>query len=84
MQPRSEGGRIFDLKSTVDKAVKSCPSVRHVFVAKRTNNSVPMGKLDISLDEVNHTTMTFYSVQIRKPNSNFHYYLGFIYRRQDR
>ncbi|XP_026141892.1 acetyl-coenzyme A synthetase 2-like, mitochondrial [Carassius auratus] len=46
------GGRIFDLKSTVDKAVKSCPSVRHVFVAKRTNNSVPMGKLDISLDEV--------------------------------
>uniref|UniRef100_A0A8C1LZ93 Propionate--CoA ligase n=1 Tax=Cyprinus carpio TaxID=7962 RepID=A0A8C1LZ93_CYPCA len=45
------GGRIFDLKSTVDKAVKSCPSVRHVFVAKRTNESVPMGKLDISLDE---------------------------------
>uniref|UniRef100_A0A8C1W0J2 acetate--CoA ligase n=1 Tax=Cyprinus carpio TaxID=7962 RepID=A0A8C1W0J2_CYPCA len=46
------GGRIFDLKSTVDNAVKSCPSVRHVFVAKRTNESVPMGKLDISLDEV--------------------------------
>uniref|UniRef100_A0A673LJX9 Propionate--CoA ligase n=1 Tax=Sinocyclocheilus rhinocerous TaxID=307959 RepID=A0A673LJX9_9TELE len=46
------GGRIFDLKSMVDRAVKSCPSVRHVFVAKRTNNSVPMGKLDISLDEV--------------------------------
>uniref|UniRef100_A0A8C1W857 Acetyl-coenzyme A synthetase n=1 Tax=Cyprinus carpio TaxID=7962 RepID=A0A8C1W857_CYPCA len=46
------GGRIFDLKSTVDKAVKSCPSIQHVFVAKRTNNSVPMGKLDISLDEV--------------------------------
>uniref|UniRef100_A0A8C1Z986 Propionate--CoA ligase n=1 Tax=Cyprinus carpio TaxID=7962 RepID=A0A8C1Z986_CYPCA len=45
------GGRIFDLKSTVDKAVKSCPSIQHVFVAKRTNNSVPMGKLDISLDE---------------------------------
>uniref|UniRef100_A0A673LMC5 Propionate--CoA ligase n=1 Tax=Sinocyclocheilus rhinocerous TaxID=307959 RepID=A0A673LMC5_9TELE len=45
------GGRIFDLKSMVDRAVKSCPSVRHVFVAKRTNNSVPMGKLDISLDE---------------------------------
>ncbi|XP_052385961.1 acetyl-coenzyme A synthetase 2-like, mitochondrial isoform X2 [Carassius gibelio] len=46
------GGRIFDLKPMVDKAVKSCPSIRHVFVAKRTNNSVPMGKLDISLDEV--------------------------------
>uniref|UniRef100_A0A9J7X7M7 Propionate--CoA ligase n=1 Tax=Cyprinus carpio carpio TaxID=630221 RepID=A0A9J7X7M7_CYPCA len=45
------GGRIFDLKSTVDKAVKSCPSIQHVFVAKRTNNGVPMGKLDISLDE---------------------------------
>lgn len=57
------GGRLFDLKSTVDKAVKSCPSVRHVFVAKRTNNSVPMGKLDIPLDEVNHTTMTSCKVQ---------------------
>ncbi|KAL0170057.1 hypothetical protein M9458_034653, partial [Cirrhinus mrigala] len=62
------GGRIIDLKSTVDKAVERCPTVRHVFVAKRTNNSVPMGKLDISLDEVNHTTVSFCSVQIRNPN----------------
>lgn len=57
------GGRFFDLKTTVDEAVKSCPSVRHVFVAKRTNNSMPMGKLDIPLDEVNHPRMTSCSVQ---------------------
>ncbi|TRZ02236.1 hypothetical protein DNTS_017579, partial [Danionella cerebrum] len=46
------GGRVFNLKSTVDKAVKSCPSVRHVFVAKRTDNDVPMSKLDVPLEEV--------------------------------
>uniref|UniRef100_A0A673LN73 Acetyl-coenzyme A synthetase n=1 Tax=Sinocyclocheilus rhinocerous TaxID=307959 RepID=A0A673LN73_9TELE len=74
------GGRIFDLKSTVDKAVKSCPSIRHVFVAKRINNSVPMGKLDISLDEVNHIAVTSCSVQIRKP---IFFNLVFIYLCQD-
>ncbi|XP_030643306.1 acetyl-coenzyme A synthetase 2-like, mitochondrial [Chanos chanos] len=45
------GGRLINLKSTVDTAVQSCPSVQHVFVAQRTNNSVPMGKHDIPLEE---------------------------------
>ncbi|KAM4607393.1 acetyl-coenzyme A synthetase 2-like, mitochondrial [Polymixia lowei] len=45
------GGRPVDLKPTVDAALKTCPSVQHVFVAQRTSNPVPMGKLDIPLEE---------------------------------
>ncbi|NXF85411.1 ACS2L synthetase, partial [Eubucco bourcierii] len=45
------GGRIIELKKTVDKAVKNCPSIRHVFVAQRTDNEVQMGDCDISLEE---------------------------------
>lgn len=49
------GGRTIDLKGTVDKAVKSCPSVRCVFVSQRTDKAVAMGELDIFLEEVVHT-----------------------------
>uniref|UniRef100_A0A8C7LKS3 Propionate--CoA ligase n=1 Tax=Oncorhynchus mykiss TaxID=8022 RepID=A0A8C7LKS3_ONCMY len=45
------GGRFIDLKPTVDAAVKNCPNVQHVFVAQRTTNPTPMGKLDIPLEE---------------------------------
>ncbi|MBN3317841.1 ACS2L synthetase, partial [Atractosteus spatula] len=45
------GGRVVELKKTVDTAVKSCPTVRHVFVAQRTDAKVPMGNLDIPLEE---------------------------------
>uniref|UniRef100_A0A673XNA7 Propionate--CoA ligase n=1 Tax=Salmo trutta TaxID=8032 RepID=A0A673XNA7_SALTR len=45
------GGRFIDLKPTVDAAVKNCPTVQHVFVAQRTANPTPMGKLDIPLEE---------------------------------
>uniref|UniRef100_A0A6Q2YED9 Acetyl-coenzyme A synthetase n=1 Tax=Esox lucius TaxID=8010 RepID=A0A6Q2YED9_ESOLU len=45
------GGRLIDLKPTVDTAVKNCPSVQHVFVAQRTTNPTPMGKVDILLEE---------------------------------
>uniref|UniRef100_A0A7M4ESA5 acetate--CoA ligase n=1 Tax=Crocodylus porosus TaxID=8502 RepID=A0A7M4ESA5_CROPO len=45
------GGRIIELKKTVDEAVKNCPSVKHVFVAQRTDNTVHMGDLDIPLNE---------------------------------
>ncbi|XP_056147397.1 acetyl-coenzyme A synthetase 2-like, mitochondrial [Lampris incognitus] len=44
-------GRLFDLKSPVDTAVKSCPSVQHVFVSQRTTSPAPMGKLDVQLEE---------------------------------
>ncbi|XP_055581580.1 acetyl-coenzyme A synthetase 2-like, mitochondrial isoform X2 [Falco biarmicus] len=45
------GGRIVELKTTVDEAVKNCPSIKHVFVAQRTDNKVQMGDSDIPLEE---------------------------------
>ncbi|XP_056292506.1 acetyl-coenzyme A synthetase 2-like, mitochondrial [Pseudoliparis swirei] len=45
------GGQLIDLKATVDAAVKSCPTVQHVFVAHRTENPVEMGPLDVHLEE---------------------------------
>ncbi|XP_072129829.1 acetyl-coenzyme A synthetase 2-like, mitochondrial isoform X1 [Mobula birostris] len=45
------GGKIIELKKTVDEAVKMCPSVRRVLVAKRTDNEVPMSNIDIPLEE---------------------------------
>ncbi|XP_059817943.1 acetyl-coenzyme A synthetase 2-like, mitochondrial isoform X2 [Hypanus sabinus] len=45
------GGKIIELKQTVDQAVKMCPSVKHVLVAKRTENEVPMSNIDIPLEE---------------------------------
>ena len=35
------GGKIIPLKRTVDEAVMACPSVRNVFVVRRTGASVP-------------------------------------------
>ncbi|XP_040905400.1 acetyl-coenzyme A synthetase 2-like, mitochondrial isoform X3 [Toxotes jaculatrix] len=46
------GGRLIDLKSTVDAAVKSCPSVQHVFVSQRTEQPAAMGELDVPLEKV--------------------------------
>ncbi|KAM7409185.1 hypothetical protein PAMA_002740 [Pampus argenteus] len=46
------GGRIIDLKSTVDAAVQSCPSICHVFVSQRTETPAVMGQLDVPLEEV--------------------------------
>ncbi|XP_038629999.1 acetyl-coenzyme A synthetase 2-like, mitochondrial isoform X2 [Scyliorhinus canicula] len=45
------GGRIIELKKTVDQAVKLCPSVKRVLVAMRTENKVPMSNIDIPLEE---------------------------------
>ncbi|NXG53095.1 ACS2L synthetase, partial [Psilopogon haemacephalus] len=45
------GGRTIELKKTVDEAVKSCPSIRHVFVAQRTDSQVQLGDCDIPLEE---------------------------------
>jgi acetyl-CoA synthetase len=35
-------GKIFELKRTVDEAIKTCPSVENVIVVKRTGHEVPM------------------------------------------
>uniref|UniRef100_UPI00398F6F3D acetyl-coenzyme A synthetase 2-like, mitochondrial n=1 Tax=Pristiophorus japonicus TaxID=55135 RepID=UPI00398F6F3D len=45
------GGRVIELKKTVDQAVKLCPSVKRVFVAMRTENKVLMSNIDIPLEE---------------------------------
>ena len=46
------GGRAIDLKTTVDAAVRTCSSVKHVFVAQRTSSPAPKGDLDVPLEEV--------------------------------
>ncbi|XP_068457938.1 acetyl-coenzyme A synthetase 2-like, mitochondrial [Clinocottus analis] len=46
------GGRLLELKATVDAAVKRCPTVQHVFVAQRTETPAVMGPLDVPLEEV--------------------------------
>ncbi len=46
------GGKIIELKSTVDQAVSKCDKVKRVFVSARTGANIPMGKLDIPLEQV--------------------------------
>lgn len=46
------GGKITELKRTVDAAVQSCPTVQQVFVAMRTEKQVEMTDRDFALEEV--------------------------------
>ena len=46
------GGKLIELKKTVDNAAAKCPSVRHVLVSKRTGNPVSSTPLDVDLDQV--------------------------------
>ncbi|XP_060610521.2 acetyl-coenzyme A synthetase 2-like, mitochondrial [Anolis sagrei] len=45
------GGRIIELKKTVDEAVQKCPSIKCVFVAQRTANKIHTRNQDILLEE---------------------------------
>ena len=46
------GRKVIPLKRTVDEAVMACPSVKNVFVTKRTGNKVPFfAPRDVWLDE---------------------------------
>ncbi|XP_019407249.1 PREDICTED: acetyl-coenzyme A synthetase 2-like, mitochondrial isoform X2 [Crocodylus porosus] len=45
------GGRVTELKQTVDQAMKWCPKVKRVLVSMRTEQKVPMSDLDVPLDE---------------------------------
>uniref|UniRef100_UPI00398EB3A1 acetyl-coenzyme A synthetase 2-like, mitochondrial isoform X2 n=1 Tax=Pristiophorus japonicus TaxID=55135 RepID=UPI00398EB3A1 len=45
------GGHVVELKRTVDEAVKTCPTVKHVFVVQRTDKKVPMSNIDVPLEE---------------------------------
>lgn len=46
------GGKVTELKKTVDTAMQSCPTVKQVFVAMRTDNPVTMTARDIAMEEV--------------------------------
>ncbi|XP_076024142.1 acetyl-coenzyme A synthetase 2-like, mitochondrial [Genypterus blacodes] len=45
------GGKVIELKKTVDTAVQSCPSVQQVLVAMRTENPVVMTARDVAMEE---------------------------------
>uniref|UniRef100_A0A668APF0 Acetyl-coenzyme A synthetase n=1 Tax=Myripristis murdjan TaxID=586833 RepID=A0A668APF0_9TELE len=46
------GGKVTELKQTVDLAIQSCPSVQKVFVAMRTESPVVMTARDIAMEEM--------------------------------
>lgn len=46
------GGRSIELKQTVDAAVSSCPQVRNVLVAMRTETPVQLRDKDVAMEEV--------------------------------
>lgn len=46
------GGRSIELKRTVDAAVSSCPQVRNVLVAMRTEAPVQLRDKDVAMEEV--------------------------------
>uniref|UniRef100_A0A665UQY8 Acetyl-coenzyme A synthetase n=1 Tax=Echeneis naucrates TaxID=173247 RepID=A0A665UQY8_ECHNA len=46
------GGKVIELKKTVDAAIQSCPTVQQVFVAMRTENPVVMTAKDVAMEEV--------------------------------
>lgn len=46
------GGKVVELKKTVDQAVKHCPGVKRVLVSMRTDSQLPMTALDVLLEEV--------------------------------
>ncbi|XP_074921647.1 acetyl-coenzyme A synthetase 2-like, mitochondrial isoform X2 [Chelonoidis abingdonii] len=45
------GGKVIELKQTVDQAVRVCPLVKRVLVSMRTEQKVPMSELDVPLEE---------------------------------
>ncbi|XP_068198128.1 acetyl-coenzyme A synthetase 2-like, mitochondrial [Antennarius striatus] len=45
------GGKVAELKRTVDTAVHSCPTVQQVLVAMRTENPVAMTAKDVAMEE---------------------------------
>ena len=46
------GGKIIELKHTVDMAVEKSACVEHVFVCKRTDNPFVIGHKDVVVDEL--------------------------------
>jgi acyl-coenzyme A synthetase/AMP-(fatty) acid ligase len=51
MNEALRGGKTIDLKKTVDTAVSLSPSVKHVLVVNRTQNTFQHQPKDILIDE---------------------------------
>uniref|UniRef100_A0A8D0FIJ2 acetate--CoA ligase n=1 Tax=Strix occidentalis caurina TaxID=311401 RepID=A0A8D0FIJ2_STROC len=45
------GGKVIELKKTVDQAVKQCPGVKRVLVSMRTDSKFPITAQDVPLEE---------------------------------
>lgn len=45
------GGKLIELKRTVDQAVKNCPTVNRVLVNRRTGADVTWNSLDVDMDK---------------------------------
>ena len=45
------GGKAIELKKTVDQAIEKCPTVKNVFVYKRTEKPFNVGPKDVILDD---------------------------------
>jgi acetyl-CoA synthetase len=52
-------GKFIDLKGIVDVAVKSCPTVKHVVVVKRSPNEIKMTPMDVFYHDVMKTAANF-------------------------
>lgn len=61
------GGKVVPLKQTVDQAVKLCPTVKRVFVSKRTDEDIPLSDLDIPLEEV-RAMPPFWGKRVKYPS----------------
>nr|XP_009861319.2 acetyl-coenzyme A synthetase 2-like, mitochondrial [Ciona intestinalis] len=58
------GGKVIELKKTVDAAVQKCPSVKRVFVSKRTGENAPKTNLDIDLDAAMKTASENFTPEV--------------------
>lgn len=80
------GGKVTELKKTVDTAVQSCPAVKQVFVAMRTETPVTMTARDIAMEEVREQRANEIGVSlkskykpsrvtlVKKKNQNYKFY----------
>lgn len=54
------GGKVIELKKTVDTAVKNCPSIKNVFVYKRTDATFDIdSKKDVIIEDVRYCHFYF-------------------------
>lgn len=77
------GGKVTELKKTVDTAVQRCPTVKQVFVAMRTDNPVTMTARDIAMEEVREQKANqILKIQIQAVEGEFGIFEQIIERRK--